>query len=209
MVSATQLEIMAMKIEIKILNKEFYDTGNCLLSNPPQPEYNLPKYATSGSAALDLRITEDMTLYPCETKLIPTGVAIWIGSDKESVEYREDGTFYIHGGLSAAGLILPRSGLGTKGLVLANTVGVIDEDYQGELKIAARNRNTSKQVSAGFCDGFECYEWENTNHIIKLKAGDRIAQLMFIPVIKAQWEIVEDFSSSTDRNINGFGSTGD
>jgi len=166
---------LGMKIDIKILNKEFYT----------QESNGLPRYQTDGSAALDLVCTEDATIYPGETKMIPTGLAVWIGSNT-----------------GIAGLILPRSGLGTKGLVLANTIGLIDEDYQGELIISAWNRN---EVITG--QHMNYLKW-NHEQIINLKAGDRIAQLMFIPVIKTEWNIVEDFNDNTQRGSSGFGSTG-
>ena len=87
----------------------------------------LPSYATSGSAGLDLRacIDEPMEIMPCETKLIPTGLAIHIADP------------------GYAALILPRSGLGHKhGIVLGNLVGLIDSDYQGQLMVSTWNRGT-------------------------------------------------------------------
>lgn len=188
-----------MKIEIKILNKDFYrDYENEI--NFSEHEFSLPSYATAGSAALDLVCTKDLTIYPGETVMIPTGLAIWIGSDSTySLDYHTlayDGLphGYLKESIGIAGLILPRSGLGTKGLVLANTIGLIDEDYQGELKISAWNRTNETPWKFG--------------HIIDLRARDRIAQLMFIPVIKAQWDVVEEFSNTTERGENGYGSTG-
>jgi dUTP pyrophosphatase len=91
----------------------------------------LPAYATPGSAGMDLRACIDapMTLYPGQTELIPTGVAIHI----------EDP------GLAA--LILPRSGLGHKhGIVLGNLVGLIDSDYQGPLMVSCWNRGADAFV---------------------------------------------------------------
>lgn len=168
-----------MKIEIKILNKEFYecvDLENC-------KTFNLPYYATGGSAALDLMCTEDIDIYPGVVIPIYTGLAIHISSGVSSGFYEK---------YSTAGLIMPRSGLGTKGLVLANTIGVIDGDYQGELIVQAWNRNLDY----------------SDFQIIKLKAGDRFAQLMFVPVSRIEWELVEEFSNTTNRSIKGFGSTG-
>lgn len=165
-----------MKIEMKILNKGFYsEESNGMLLNP------LPGYATTGSAAIDLVCTEDVTLYPGETKMIPTGLAIHIGSGKHAT------SFYDY-----AGLILPRSGLGTKGLVLANTIGLIDEDYQGELVVSALNRNHAHSTA---------------DKALRLEAGARFAQLLVVPIVKAQFDIVEEFSSVTERNTGGFGST--
>nr|WP_243753469.1 dUTP diphosphatase [Legionella longbeachae] len=84
-------------------------------------------------------------------------------------------------------LFLPRSGLGHKnGIVLGNLVGLIDSDYQGELKISCWNR------------GVEHFT---------INPGERIAQLVFIPVVQASFEIVDDFTES-DRGEGGFGSSG-
>ena len=102
---------MSLSVDFKILN-------------PLIKEY-LPKYASEGSAGLDLRacIEHVQTLNPGETFLIPTGISIYI----------KDPNY--------AGLILPRSGLGHKhGIVLGNLVGLIDSDYQGELLISCWNR---------------------------------------------------------------------
>lgn len=87
----------------------------------------LPKYATAGSAGLDLRacIDEPLTIEPGQTHLIPTGIAIHIADP------------------AYAAMILPRSGLGHKhGIVLGNLVGLIDSDYQGQLMVSIWNRGT-------------------------------------------------------------------
>lgn len=86
-----------------------------------------------------------------------------------------------------AALILPRSGLGhKKGIVLGNLVGLIDSDYQGELMVSVWNR------------GKESFE---------LKPMERIAQLMVVPVVQPEFNIVESFEAS-ERALGGFGSTG-
>tara|TARA_B100000795_G_scaffold263641_1_gene243073 strand:+ start:725 stop:1177 length:453 start_codon:yes stop_codon:yes gene_type:complete len=103
---------MNLTIDYKILN--------------PQASNNEPKYASTGSAGLDLRacIENPYTLNPGETFLIPTGISIYI---------KDQGY---------AGIILPRSGLGHKhGIVLGNLVGLIDSDYQGELLVSCWNRS--------------------------------------------------------------------
>ncbi len=83
--------------------------------------------------------------------------------------------------------ILPRSGLGHKhGIVLGNLVGLIDSDYQGQLMVSVWNRGQ---------DGFT------------IQPGERIAQLVFMPVIQAQFELVSDFDTS-ERGEGGFGSSG-
>ncbi len=92
----------------------------------PRMADQLPAYATTGSAGLDLRacVNEPLTLEPNNWKLVPTGIAI----------YLQDPAY--------AALILPRSGLGHKfGIVLGNLVGLIDSDYQGQLMISAWNRS--------------------------------------------------------------------
>ncbi|RKF22136.1 dUTP diphosphatase [Alginatibacterium sediminis] len=86
-----------------------------------------------------------------------------------------------------AATILPRSGLGHKhGIVLGNLVGLIDSDYQGELMVSCWNRSQSAYT---------------------VTPGDRIAQLVFVPVIQAQFEIVESFDDS-NRGEGGFGHSG-
>lgn len=88
---------------------------------------------------------------------------------------------------SLAATILPRSGLGHKhGIVLGNLVGLIDSDYQGQLMVSVWNRG------------------ETT---FTIEPGDRIAQLVFLPVVQAQFNIVEDFNS-TERGEGGFGHSG-
>lgn len=86
-----------------------------------------------------------------------------------------------------AATILPRSGLGHKhGIVLGNLVGLIDSDYQGPLKISVWNRGDTAYT---------------------IEPGERIAQLVIIPVVQASFEIVKDFEQ-TERGDGGFGSTG-
>ncbi len=132
----------------------------------------LPQYATEGSAALDLRacLTDPVTVLPGETVTIPSGIAININNT----------------GLVA--VLAPRSGLGIKhGLVLANTIGIIDSDYQGEIIIGIRNQ------------GQEPYT---------IQPGERICQMLFMPVTQVVLQMVENFSTETKRGSGGFGHTG-
>lgn len=95
------------------------------------PNFPLPTRATDGSAGIDLRacIDEPITIKAGETKLIGTGLSIYIADP------------------NYAGIILPRSGLGHKhGIVLGNLVGLIDADYQGELMVSVWNRSTTDFV---------------------------------------------------------------
>ena len=101
-----------MQIDVKVLD--------------PRMAEQLPAYATSGSAGLDLRACLDapMTLAPNAWQLVPTGLAIHLADP------------------GFAAMILPRSGLGHKhGIVLGNLVGLIDSDYQGQLMVSAWNRS--------------------------------------------------------------------
>lgn len=205
-----------MKMQIKILNKKFYSGVTCFKGLLYDTEDNLmphqlPSYATPGSAALDLVCTEDITIYPGEANKIHTGLAIWVGSD-----YKNQVRNFAGIDLGIVGLIMPRSGLGSKGLVLANTIGVIDEDYQGELIVNAWNRNppvneyvNDDDDENGDHEGYSFVIARNYRDYINIKAGDRFAQLVFVPVIKTEWEVVSEFSNTTERNQGGFGHTGD
>ncbi|WP_273254011.1 dUTP diphosphatase [Marinobacter psychrophilus] len=86
-----------------------------------------------------------------------------------------------------AALILPRSGLGHKhGIVLGNLVGLIDSDYQGELMVSCWNRGQTR---------------------FTVEPGERLAQLVLVPVVQAEFEVVDEFDRS-HRGAGGFGSTG-
>jgi dUTP pyrophosphatase len=88
---------------------------------------------------------------------------------------------------SLAAVLLPRSGLGhKKGIVLGNLVGLIDSDYQGQIFISC---------------------WNRSNESFTVQVGERIAQMVFIPVVQAELEIVDDFDDS-QRGEGGFGHTG-
>lgn len=136
-------------------------------------QWPLPSYATAGSAALDLRALlpgdEALCLGPRQTALVGTGLAIHLADP------------------GYCALILPRSGLGHKhGIILGNSVGLIDSDYQGELKISLFNRSMEDFL---------------------IQSGDRIAQLLICPVLRPVLEIVDEFEPSA-RGSGGFGYTG-
>ncbi|HEV2322181.1 MAG TPA: dUTP diphosphatase [Gammaproteobacteria bacterium] len=134
-------------------------------------EFPLPQHATPGSAGMDLRacLKEPLVLAPGETALIPSGIAIHL----------EDPAY--------AAVLLPRSGLGHKhGIVLGNLVGLIDSDYQGEVKVSCWNR------------GRESFT---------VQPGERIAQMVILPVVQVQFEVVSEFEESR-RGAGGFGHSG-
>ena len=148
---------MSLQVELKILDNRLNE--------------NMPSYATSGSAGLDLRacINESITIKPGETTLLPTGMAIHLANP----DY--------------AAMILPRSGLGHKhGIVLGNLVGLIDSDYQGQLFVSCWNRSQEAFV---------------------MNPMERIAQLVIVPILQANFTVVDEFNLS-DRGEGGFGSTG-
>ncbi len=149
-----------MQIELKILDSRL---GS---------ELPLPQPSTDGSAGIDLRamINETVTLWPGGAALlIPTGLAINI---------KDPGY---------AGVILPRSGLGHKnGVILGNSVGLIDSDYQGQIMVSL---------------------WNRSDDIYRIRPGERIAQLVIVPVVRPVFVIVDEFYE-TKRGASGFGSTG-
>lgn len=147
------------KIQLKILDSRL---GN---------EIELPRYATHGSAGLDLRacLEQAVTLPPGESTLIPTGLAIHIADPH------------------LAAVLLPRSGLGHKhGIVLGNLVGLIDSDYQGQVFVSC---------------------WNRSDRPFTIEIGERIAQMVFVPVVQAEFECVTEFEE-THRGSGGFGHSG-
>ena len=133
------------------------------------PSVELPAYAYAGDAGLDLRANEDVVLRPFERRLVPTGLAIAIPE-------------------GYAGFVQPRSGLALKeGLSLANTPGLIDAHYRGELKVCAINLDAT--------------------HDIAIARGERIAQLVIQKVPEVRLTEVGELDE-TDRGAGGFGSSG-
>ena len=87
-----------------------------------------------------------------------------------------------------AAVLLPRSGLGHKhGIVLGNLVGLIDSDYQGQLMVSA---------------------WNRSDTAFTIEPMERIAQLVIVPVVQAQFNVVNDFAATSERGAGGYGSTG-
>lgn len=145
-----------MKIDVRILDPRLHQV--------------LPAYATAGAAGLDLRACVDapLELGAGDVQLVPTGLAIHLADP------------------GYAALILPRSGLGHRGIVLGNLVGLIDSDYQGQIMVSAWNRGSAPYT---------------------LTPLERLAQLVVVPVVQAELNLVDDFAASA-RGQAGFGSTG-
>lgn len=134
------------------------------------PDVHTPEFATSGAAGADLYVytKEPVTILPHETHFFPTGLHFEI----------PDG--YV-------GLIYSRSGISTKrGLILANSVGVIDSDYRGEVGLPLRNDTDEPKV---------------------VEPGERVAQMIITQLPTVTFHEVADISN-TERGANGFGSTG-
>lgn len=134
-------------------------------------EIPLPRYATEGAAGLDLAacIEEAISLAPGERRLVHTGIAIQLP------------------GPHVGAFIFARSGLASKhGIRLANSVGVIDSDYTGEIMCALLNGGEEPFL---------------------IQPGDRIAQMVFLPVIVAELVLVDELDP-TSRGAGGFGHTG-
>ena len=132
---------------------------------------DIPRRATNGSAGFDLRSAEDITLQPTDHAVIGTGFA-WEIPDQHF------------------GLVIPRSGMGVKyGMRLRNTVGIIDQDYRGEVLICVEN------------DG---------NGPLIIRKGDAIAQMVVCPFCSYNWMTPHEVGSLTDtaRGEGRFGSTG-
>jgi dUTP pyrophosphatase len=155
---------MTKAIEIKVLDARLHEWG-------------LPKYQTPLAAAIDLFacIDQPLQLKPQEAAvLVPSGIALHMDS------------------LDFCAVILPRSGLGhKKGLVLGNSVGLIDADYTAQCFISVWNRNPA-----------------SSNEVITIQPGERIAQMMFLPVVRPEFKVVDEFSATSQRGGGGFGSTG-
>jgi dUTP pyrophosphatase len=153
-----------VKVELKILD-------------PRLPGWGFPGRGSRLAAGLDLHACLDrpLVLRPQDSAaLISAGIAFRIGDPEWCA------------------LVLPRSGLGHKrGLVLGNTVGLIDADYEGPCLISAWNRNPAQGGDS-----------------IEIRPGDRIAQLIFTRISRPHFVIVQTFSGESGRQDAGFGSTG-
>lgn len=153
------------QIEVKILDQRIHEWG-------------MPSYKTELSAGIDLYACcdEPIAIYPNQKAiLVPTGLSV----NMDTTEF--------------FGAIVPRSGTGHKqGIIMGNTIGIIDADYQGQMFLSLWCRsNGATSIDP-----------------IWIQPGDRLAQLIFVPVVRPAFKVVDDFSSSTIRGSGGFGSTG-
>jgi dUTP pyrophosphatase len=146
------------------------------LVDPRLNEWGLPRYQSDMAAAIDLHacLDEPVAIEPGKAPLlISAGLAVHMSDP------------------NLAAIVLPRSGLGhRKGLVLGNSVGLIDPDYVGPVLVSAWNRNAPGSEP------------------IVIQPGERFAQMMFVPVIRPRFAVVQEFSAHSSRGAGGFGSTG-
>lgn len=149
------------EIEIKILDSRLREWG-------------LPHYKTAMAAAFDLCacVPGPVRIEPGRAELVSVGFALHIANPFVAAD------------------LLPRSGLGSKGLVLGNLVGLIDADYTGPVMVSLWNRGVPG------------------SQVFTVEPGDRIAQMRFVPVIRPRLREVEVFSLESERGAGGFGSTG-
>ena len=160
-----------MNVEIRILDQRLHGWG-------------FPKWGSQWAAGLDLYacIDEPLRVLPQAPPLfVSTGMAFRIGDP------------------DWCGLIFPRSGLAHRhGLVLGNTIGVVDADFDGPCMISVWNRNNPVNVD----------EPVRSTSIVTINPGDRIAQLVFTRVVRPSLAIVEQFSRRSPRGSSCYGSTG-
>ncbi len=150
---------MEIDVKVKILSNRLGDKANSI------------SYATEGSAGIDLcaSIDKPITIKPGDIIKIATGISIQIPNR------------------FIGGFVFPRSGLSSKyGISLANSVGVIDSDYTGEIVCPVINHGSNDYI---------------------INPGDRIAQIVFMPICIAKLHFVDELSP-TERGSGGFGSTG-
>lgn len=168
-------------VEIKVTDPALHDFGG------------LPRRGTAGAAAVDLVALSvyarkpdgkpDLSRkFPIEGELtVAPGEVAYIDVGFR-MHIKEPGW---------AAVLLPRSSSSAIGLAMGNTIGLIDGDYTGPLIVAAKDSKDPR----------------SSNGLV-IQRGERVAQMMFVPVAVADWAVVDEFSSETSRGAGGFGSTG-
>lgn len=130
----------------------------------------LPRHAKPGDAGMDLTTRETVTIYPGETVMVGTGVAVEI----------PQGYF---------GMVVPRSGLGSRGINISNCCGIIDSGYRGEIKAPLHNNRSIMGRSE------------------TIERGERVCQLIVVPYVECECVEVDELAES-ERGEGGFGSSG-
>lgn len=132
-----------------------------------RPDAILPKIANEGDAAFDMYANDTATLYPGEQVKISLGIRMEVPDNH-------------------AALLVPRSSTGSRGMHLANVIGVVDPSYRGVVMANVKN---------------------NSDELMMIERGDRICQMLVIPVWTPKLQVVEELSETT-RGEGGFGSSG-
>jgi dUTP pyrophosphatase len=145
--------------------------------------------ATELSAGYDLRCCEDeeVVILPGQTVKIKTGIAVHMGHDANRFIFGNTMVPEVYPDLVYSAVIMPRSGLGCRGIRPRNVPGLIDADYQGEILLCMHN---------------------DSDDFVTIQPMDRIAQLVFMLALHPKFTVVEEFSNDSIRGSNGFGSTG-
>jgi dUTP pyrophosphatase len=186
-----------LPVQVKIVDPRLREFGGA------------PRPATGGSAAVDVvalgayrrkpdgkpdmtsrePIADKIVIAPGEVCFVGLGFAMHIGDP------------------GYAAFLMPRSGMGSAlGIVMANTVGLIDSDYQNEVVAALWNRNfpaTGEPLRVSLAG-----DPPLPRGAVEIRAGDRVAQMYLAPVVLPEWREVEEFGRVTERGLGGFGSTG-
>lgn len=163
-------------VEIKIADKAFAD------------KHDLFKRGSDFAAGIDLRanIPETIRLAPGEQVLVGVGFAAFVNNPNFMLA------------------LYPRSGIGVKGLVLGNLTGIIDPDYQDELKVCLWNRKPQIRID----NAIQAVTMMTESNDIIINPGDRIAQMVLQPILHADFKIVDEFSEISGRGTDGFGASG-
>lgn len=146
------------------------------------PDAVVPEYKTAGASGFDLVALEDTEIYPGQTLMVKTGIAVEV---PEGYELQ----------------VRPRSGTSLKTpLRVANSPGTVDSDYRGECCVIMTNTQLALEKNHPLAHTI-------ANGPQQIKKGERIAQGVICPVMRVEFELVEELSDST-RGAGGFGSTG-
>lgn len=143
----------------------------------------MPRYAKEGDAGFDLRSTSAVEIAPGDTVTVGTGLAFEIPEG------------YV-------GLVFPRSGLGSRGVNLANCVGVIDSGYRGQVMAPLHNNRKCAIFTA-----HGVFDNRAGDGYVRIERGDRVAQMVVVPFATCEFEEVDELAAS-ERGTGGFGSSG-
>lgn len=192
-------------VEIKVTDPALHEFGG------------LPRAGTPGAAAFDLVA---LSVYEktrdnkpdLKAPLRPIAEALYLAPGE--LQYVGVGFSFHIGDPNYAAHLIPRSSSSAIGLAMGNTVGLLDSDYAGPPIVAVWNRNTPTAEAleaARSWKGAVGLGWGRRNEpegMLRIARGERIAQMYFAPVVRADWRVVDEFTVASERGQGGFGSTG-